>query len=269
MRILFLGEIVGRAGIHAVKSGLKELKELHKVDYVVANAEGATNGFGIGRNHAIQLQKLGINLLTTGEKTYYKIDMVEHISKNPYIIRPANYPQGNPGRGYKIAEINGIKVAFINLLGNAEFPRTHLSNPFIMINALLEKIHAETPIIFLQFHASTTAEKATMAYHINGRATAMIGTHSKVLTADPRILSGGTAMITDNGRCGSTLSVGGFEAKTEIAKFLSQVPNRSKESWTEIELQGVVVEVADEGKAISIMTVRKAVQAPTTIEQDL
>jgi len=262
IRILFLGEIVGRPGIHAVKNGLKALKEAQRIDYTVANGEGATNGFGIGKNHALQLQKLGINLITTGEKTYYKIDMVEHISKNPYIIRPANYPAGDPGRGYRFAEVNGQKIAFIDLLGNTDFPHTHLYNPYLAINTILEKVKEETPSIFLQFHASTTAEKATMAYHLNGKASGMIGTHTKVLTGDGRILSGGTAMVTDNGRCGSTQSVGGFDPAIEIRKFLTQIPSRSKECWDKLELQGVVVEIDGEGKALSIETVRYPVASP-------
>ena len=267
IRILFLGEIVGKAGIIAIKTGLKALKASHRIDYVVANGEGATYGFGLGANHAMLLQKMGVNVITTGEKTYYKIDMVEHIAKNSHILRPANYPSGNPGRGYRISEINGIKVAFVTLLGTAEFPRTHLANPYIAINALLEKLKPEAKLVFVQFHAATTAEKLTMAYHVEGRATAMIGTHTKVLTADARILPKGTAMITDNGRCGSTLSVGGFEPEGEIARHISQIPSRSQDSWAGIELQGVIVECNEDGKASAIETIRIPIATPPLEEQ--
>jgi metallophosphoesterase (TIGR00282 family) len=263
IRVLFLGEIVGRAGIHAVKTALKPLRESCRADFVVANAEGATNGFGLGRNHALQLQKLGIDLLTTGEKTYYKLDMVEHIGKNSRIIRPANYPVGNPGRPFKTVQIGENKAIFTVLLGTSDFPKTHLANPYQAIQSMLERFKEETPIIFLQFHASTTAEKQTMAFLLDGKATAMIGTHSKVLTADSRILPHGTAMISDNGRCGSTLSVGGFDPATELQRYVSQVPSRSRECWQGIELQGVVVEADGSGKAVSIETVRLAVDTPT------
>lgn len=262
IRILFLGEIVGRPGMYAVKQGLKTLRETHRVDYVVANGEGATGGFGIGKNHALQLQKNGIDLITTGEKTYFKIDMAEHIEKNARILRPANYPSGNPGRGYRFVDIGETKVAFITLLGNSDFPHTHLANPYIGVNLLLEKIRIQTPCICVQFHASTTAEKATMAYHLDGRATAMIGTHAKVLTADARILAGCTAMITDNGRCGSTMSVGGFDPQVEIERFLTQIPSRSNESWDALELQGVIVETDPSGKALAIETIRQPVETP-------
>jgi len=262
IRILFLGEIVGRPGIHALKGGLKPLKESREIDFVVANGEGATNGYGLGKNHALQILKLGIDLLMTGEKTYYKKDMVEYITKNPKIMRPANYPLGNPGRGYRIFDIKEKKVAFINLLGNADFPRTHLANPYHVANALIEKLKEETPLICLQFHATTTAEKQTMAYHIAGRTAAMIGTHTKVLTSDARILDGGTAIITDIGMCGSTESVGGFKSDIEIERFLTQVPSRAQESWGKIELQGVIVDIDDTGKATTIELLRQPVDSP-------
>jgi len=267
IRVLCLGEIVGRPGIHAVKSALKPLRESCRADFVLANGEGATNGFGIGRNHALQLQKLGIDLLTTGEKTYYKLDMVEHIVKNPRIIRPANYPAGNPGRSYKIVDINGQKAAFAVLLGNSDFPKTHLANPYLAVQALLERLKEEVSTIIIQFHASTTAEKQTMAFHLDGKVSAVIGTHTKVLTADAVILPGKTGAITDNGRCGSTMSVGGFDAENEIARYITQVPSRSKECWDAIELQGVLVEIDDYGKAVSIETVRRSVETPADFAQ--
>jgi metallophosphoesterase (TIGR00282 family) len=262
IRILFLGEIVGRPGIHALKGGLKPLKESHGIDFVVANGEGATNGYGLGKNHALQILKLGVGLLMTGEKTYYKKDMVEYIAKNPRIMRPANYPPGTPGRGYRIFEIKGQNVAFINLLGNANFPRTHLANPYHMANVLIDKLKEETPIICLQFHATTTAEKQTMAYHVKARSATMVGTHSKVLTSDARIIDGQTAIITDIGMCGSTAGVGGFKADTEIERFLTQVPSRAEESWGKIELQGVVIDVDDAGKATNIELIRNKVASP-------
>lgn len=259
IRILFLGEIVGRPGIHALKSGLKKFTESKRVDFVVANGEGTTNGFGIGKNHALQLLKIGVDLITTGEKTYFKKDMVEHIGTNSRILRPANYPAGNPGRGWRTCEINGMKVGFITLLGNSDFPRTHLSNPYIAAQALIEKLKGETQALCIQFHASTTAEKQTMAYHVDGKAAAMIGTHTKTLTSDARIFPLGTAMITDNGRCGSSISVGGFDATTEVERFLTQVPSRSKESWGTLELQGVIIEIDESGKAQDIETIRHVV----------
>lgn len=262
IRILFLGEIVGRPGIHALRYGLKGLKSERKIDFTVANAEGTTNGFGIGKNHAIQLLKMGIDLLTTGEKTYFKKDMVEHIGKNNRIVRPANYPAGNPGKGIRIVEIRGKKVGFFTLLGNSDFPRTHLANPYLAAQSIIEKLRSETDVLCLQFHASTTAEKQTMAYHVDGKVAAMVGTHTKVLTADAHILPHGTAMITDNGRCGSSCGVGGFEPQIELERFLTQVPSRSQEYWSKLELQGVIIEIDDAGKAQTIEAIRIPVEVP-------
>ncbi|MCB5231248.1 MAG: TIGR00282 family metallophosphoesterase [Sphaerochaetaceae bacterium] len=259
IRILFLGETVGRPGIEALKKALKDLKEEAKVDFVVANGEGATGGFGIGKNHALQLLNLGINVITTGEKTYYKKEMVEHIATNSRILRPANYPAKNPGRGFRVFKVGETRVAIITLLGNSDFPRTHLANPFIAVSSIIEKIKSDSDAIVVQFHASTTAEKQTMAAYLDGKVAAVIGTHSKILTADAKILEHKTAMITDNGRCGSALSVGGFESKTEIERFITQVPSRSLEVYDNLELQGVIVEIDEFGKAQNIETIRHPV----------
>ncbi len=262
IRILFLGEIVGKPGIQTVKAALKQLREDRNIDLVVANAEGTTNGFGIGRAHSMQLQKLGVDIITGGEKIFYKLDMVEHIAKNPTILRPANYPQGVPGRGMRYAQVGDKKVYVLNLLGNSDFPRTHLANPFNYVGSLVEKAREETPLIFVQFHAATTAEKNTMAFLLDGKATAMIGTHTKVLSADARIFPKGMAMVTDNGRCGSQMSVGGFDPETEINKLITQIPARSRECWDGLELQGVLVEASDDGTATSVEVIRIPVETP-------
>jgi calcineurin-like phosphoesterase len=137
-----------------------------------------------------------------------------------------------------------------------------VANPYLAIQALIEKLKPEVQAICLQFHASTTAEKQTMAHHVNGKISAMVGTHTKVLTSDARVLSGGTAMVTDNGHCGSTAGVGGFDAKIEIERFLTQIPSRSIESWENLELQGVLVEIDEAGKATGIETIRQSVATP-------
>lgn len=270
IRILSLGEIVGRPGIHTIKTALRKLRTDRSIDLVVANAEGATNGFGLGKNHAIQLQKLGIDIITGGEKIYFKTDMVDFIERNGSILRPANYPMGNPGRGIRYAKLPTtppVTVAVINLLGTTDFPRTHLSNPFSLVATMIEKAKEETPFIFVQFHASTTAEKNTMAFFLDGKASAMVGTHSKTLTADARIFPKGLAMITDNGRCGSSMSVGGFAPDREIEKLITQLPVRSMECWENLELQGVLLELDDNGRGISIETLRIPVEAPENLPE--
>lgn len=256
IRVLFLGEIVGRPGTTVIKKLLKDQIKTRNIDIVIANGEGVTNGFGIGKNHSIMIHKAGVDVITGGEKIYYKIDMVDFLDKNNFILRPFNYPANNPGKGIKYLNINEKKIAIINLLGNSDFPRTHLSNAFLVANSLVEKLQTEQDIILVQFHASTTAEKNTMAYMLNGKAAAVIGTHCKAITSDARILDKSTAYITDNGMVGSTQSVGGFDSKVEITKFLNGIPNRSKESWKRLQMQGVIVDIdEDTNMATNIETI--------------
>jgi len=279
IRVLSLGEIVGKPGVYSVKSGLKQLCRDYQVDFVIANGEGTTGGFGIGKNHSIYLKKLGIDVITAGEKTFYKKDMVGSIQKTSFMLRPANFPPAVPGRGWRIYDIDvsrqpggdaagtaamqkhTVRIGVINLLGQSDFSRTHLSNPFTFLPTLVEKIHETTPIIFLQFHAATTAEKQSMFFHADGNVSAVIGTHTKAITADARVFPKGTAVMTDNGRCGSMQSVGGLDPHIEIEKFLTQIPERSADAWGDLELQGAVITIDTEtGKASGIEAVRRPVE---------
>ena len=262
IRILFIGEIVGKSGVWVVKELLPKLRQEHSIDFVVADGEGATGGFGIGKNHAVYLHKLGIDAITTGECSYYKKDIVEHFNRAPYMIRPANYPPRNPGRGYMVFEKNGRKIAVMSLLGVAGFKKVHLKNPFSLLTKLLESITPETNAILLDFHAFTTAEKATMFAMADGKLSAVIGTHTKAITADNRVLAGGTAVITDAGRTGSLESVAGLDPEIEIRKLTSLIHEYSKEAWARLELQGVIIEIGDDGKATSIERVREACAPP-------
>ena len=253
MNVLFVGEIVGKPGITCAKN-LKDLREKHHVDFVIANAEGATGGFGLGKAHAIQLHKLGIDVLTGGEKIYFKLDMVD--------FRPANYPMGNPGRGVRIYPVGDKNLVVINLLGTSSFNRVHLNNPFGLVQSTVEKMRSEVkdPVFLVQFHASTSAEKQTMGYMLDGKVSAVIGTHTKVMSADARILPGGTAYITDNGRCGSQMSIGGFANDVELRKLLTSIPERSRENWNQLELQAVLVQIGEDGKATGIEPIRVPVE---------
>jgi len=253
IRVLFLGEIVGRPGTTVIKKMLKDVVKTQNIDLVIANGEGVTNGYGIGKNHSIMIHKAGVDIITGGEKMYYKLDMVDFLDKNNFILRPFNYPVTNPGKGIKYLTLKDKKIAIVNLLGNSDFPRTHLSNAFMIANTFIEKLTTEQDIILVQFHASTTAEKNTMGYLLNGKAAAVIGTHCKAITSDQRVLDKGTAYITDNGMVGSTLSVGGFKSETEIRKFTHAIPLRSEESWERLQMQGVIVEIDEESnKATNI-----------------
>jgi len=259
LRILYIAEIVGKAGVFTVKKTLAKAVRDLEADFVVGNADSATGGAGLGRQHCVYLRKLGLEVITTGECAYYKRDIVEHMPKAPYLLRPANYPYGNPGRGYRVftCERGGrqLKVAVVQLLGQAGFSRVHLANPYHAITDLARKLREETPIVLLDFHAATTAEKLTMSYHASGLVSAMIGSHTKAQTADARVVNG-TACITDAGRTGSLLSVGGFDPDTRIGEYLSGIPAWSRDGTLGLELQGCLVEVGEDGRAISIEAFR-------------
>jgi 2',3'-cyclic-nucleotide 2'-phosphodiesterase len=259
IRILYVAEIVGKAGVFTVKRLLPGAVRELAVDFVIGNADSATGGAGLGRQHCMYLRKLGLEAITTGECAYYKRDIVEQMPKAPYLLRPANYPYGNPGRGYKVFTANTpggpVKVGVVQLLGQAGFSRVHLANPYQAITDLARKLREETPIVILDFHAATTAEKLTMSYHAGGLVSAVIGSHTKAQTADAR-LTRGTAYITDAGRTGSLMSVGGHDPATRIGEYLSGIPAWAKDGSAGLELQGCLLEIGDDGRAVSIKALR-------------
>jgi metallophosphoesterase (TIGR00282 family) len=256
VRILYIGEIVGKAGIYCVKKALPELKEKHQINLVIANGEGATGGFGLGKNHSIQIHKLGVDVITTGEKAFFKKDMVPHIPGSPYLLRPANFPFTNPGRGWRTYTAGGLKIAVVVMLGQSGFQRVHLTNPHLMLPEITSKLKQDHDLVIVDFHASTTAEKYNLFYRMDGEVAAIFGSHTKAISADAKVLPHGTAIICDTGRTGSLFGVGGLDSKVEIAKFLTQVPERSQESWDRLELQGAIAEIGDDGRATDIFPIR-------------
>ena len=256
MKVLFIGEIVSKAGVFTVKKLLPGLKTEKKIDFVIANGNGVTGGFGMGKNHSLYLKKLGIDAITSGECVYYKKDMVGFIPKASFLLRPANYPPGSPGRGWSIYQVGDQKIGVINLLGQSGYQRVHLSNPFSYVPDLVKRLKEQTDNIIVNFHATTTAERQTLAYVVDGTVSAMIGTGTKALTADAGLMKKGTARITDAGRTGSLNSVGGLDPEIEIRKFLTQIPERSGDTWDRLELQGVLLDLDEKGRALSIETLR-------------
>lgn len=256
MRIIYIGEIVGKAGVFAIKKILPELKKEKNIDFVVANGDGVTGGYGLGRNHAGYLRKLGIDVLTTGDCCFYKKDLVQNFDKLPYVLRPINLSPYAPGLGSRTYLVGSEKIAVAVLLGQGSFDRLHGDNPFIKLPELLERLRRETPYVLLDFHAATTAEKRSLFAQADGLCSAVIGSHSRVLTADARIQPKGTATITDAGRTGSINSVGGTESQSRIQEYLSGISDWSRDAWEQIELQGLIVEIAPNGKAIMIESLR-------------
>ncbi|MCX7023752.1 MAG: TIGR00282 family metallophosphoesterase [Spirochaetes bacterium] len=270
MRILYIGEIVGRAGVFALKKMLPAIKRDYRVDFTIGCADGVTGGAGVGKAHSVYLRKVGLEVATTGDCAFYKKDIVEQFPKAPWMLRPANYPQGVPGRGFRVFAVpppQGQKagsgaVAVIQLLGQSGFTRVHLANPFLALQDIIERVRRDLrdlgrKAVVLDFHAATTAEKRTMFAYADGLVSAVIGSHCRTLTADAAVSAKGTASITDAGRTGSLMSVGGMDAAARIREYLTGVPEWARDAVEGIELQGCLVETDDDGHAVSIETIRK------------
>ncbi len=262
MKVLYVAELVGKAGIFALKKALPELKNRYPWDFLVVCADGATGGNGLGFSHAAYIHKLGANVITIGERCFYKKDLVENIEKSPYVLRPENLNAEAPGLGAKFFTAgSGEKIAVAVLLGQNCFYRIHANNPFTALPALLEKLKKVTPYIIVDFHAQATAEKKTLFFAADGLCSAVIGSHTRVQTADETILAKGTAVITDSGRTGSRQSVGGCETSSRIKEYLTGIPDWTRDAWDAPELQGVYIDIGKDGKALSIERVRVPVQA--------
>jgi metallophosphoesterase (TIGR00282 family) len=256
MKILYVAELVGKAGLYAFKKGMAELKKNESFDFVIACADGVTGGNGLGRNHAAYIRKLGANVLTTGECCFYKKDLTENIGKIPYVLRPENLNAGAPGVGARVYKAGNEKVAVTVLLGQSGFGKLHGDNPFSLLPSLLERLRQETPYVIVDFHAGATGEKKTLFAIADGRCSAVIGSHTRVQTADEAVLPGGTAVISDAGRTGSAESVGGVEIEGRIKEYLSGIPDWTKEAAERPELQGVLIDLDKNGRALSVRRIR-------------
>lgn len=262
VKVLYLGSIVSKAGIYALKQGLSLLKEREKVDFVIAGANYVTSGHGLGFNHAMYLRKLGVDILTLGDLAFFHKDLFEKASQAYNILRPANYPSAVPGFGWCIHKKSGISIGVISLLGQSGYSRIHLESPFKEIEKILFKLkEKDVSLIFVDFYAMTTAERKTFFYHVQGSVTSLFSSQTRILTADAQIKNG-TAYITGAGRTGSQFSVGGFDPLTEITRFkMAQFP-RTMDSWENIELQGILIKAdANSGQSESIEIVRLPVKA--------
>jgi len=224
LRVLFIGDIVGKPGRSAVKTILSGLIEKLKIDFIIANGENAAGGFGITEKVAKELFQQRINVITTGNHIWDKKDDISYIAKDPCILRPFNYPPGVPGQGSIIYNLNGLNIGIINLIGRVFM--APVDCPFRMGLAEVERISETTRIIIIDFHAEATSEKIALGYYLDGKVSAVIGTHTHVQTADERILPKGTAYITDVGMTGPLDSIIGIEVPQIIERFLYQMPKK-------------------------------------------
>lgn len=251
MRILMIGDIVGRPGRNAVKEQLQTIRQELNLDMIVANGENAAGGNGITPEIAKELFGCGIDVMTMGNHVWDKKDIIPYIEKDNRILRPANYPPGTPGKGVGIFNIKGTNVAVMNLSGRVYLPA--MDCPFRLADQLIKEIAGQAKIILVDFHAEATSEKIAMGWYLDGRVSAVVGTHTHVQTADERVLPDGTAYITDLGMTGPLDSVLGVKTELIIQKFLTQMPVRFEVADGPYQFNAVIVEVEeDTGRAISI-----------------
>lgn len=252
MKLLFIGDIYASPGRRIVAQYLNEIVSREKIALVIANAENSAGGFGITPSIAEELFSLGVDALTTGNHIWDKKEVYEYFPREPRLLRPANYPEELPGKGLYIAKArNGVAVAVMNLQGRTYMPATDC--PFHKIDRMLKEIPDEVKVRFVDFHAEVTSEKVSMGWHLNGRVSAIVGTHTHIPTADERILSGGTAYQTDVGMTGAYDSVIGAEKQLAMKRFLTGTPVRLETAKGDVELHATIVSVDEAtGRATAI-----------------
>ncbi len=256
MNILVIGDIVGKPGRLVISRHLRSLRKQYKIDFVIANGENTAGGFGLTSSTARELLDEGVNMITSGNHIFAQKEIIPFLDTDMPVIRPLNYPPGVPGRGYRISG----KVLVVNLIG-----RTFMSNyddPFRAMDKLLHDLKDKPKIIIVDFHAEATSEKVALGRYLDGRVTAVLGTHTHVGTIDTQILKGGTAYVTDIGMTGPTDSIIGDDADAVLQRFLTQMPHHLTVGKGKPELNAVIVE-ADEstGKAISIQRIQREADA--------
>ncbi|HJV65546.1 MAG TPA: TIGR00282 family metallophosphoesterase [Geomonas sp.] len=252
VKLLFIGDIIGKPGRDALSRELHRIVDRHYVDLVIANGENAAGGFGLTAETAQELFKCGVHMITSGNHIWDKKDSLEYIKREERILRPANYPEGTPGRGSAIASTpGGVKVGILNIEGRVFM--NNLDCPFRCADREIARLKEETPVVFVDFHAEATSEKASLGWYLDGRVSAVVGTHTHVQTADERVLNAGTAYITDAGMTGAFDSVIGVKKEEAIYKFVTQRPAKFEIAKKDIRINGVVIEVDEKtGLALGI-----------------
>ena len=256
MKILFIGDIVGKAGRKAIEGVLEEVAAEHEVDFIIANGENAAGGMGLTPSIALEILGGGVDVITSGNHIWAKKEVIPFLEEENRVLRPANYPAGVPGRGAGIFRTgNGEKIGVLNLEGRVFMK--NLDCPFRVGEKEIERLRQETDILVIDFHAEATSEKVAMGWFMSGKVSAVLGTHTHIQTGDEKILDGGTAYITDAGMTGPLDSVIGIRKEVALERLLTQIPWKFDVATEDIELQGVVVEVdAKTGRAKHIQRIR-------------
>ena len=260
MNILMVGDVYGEPGRAAIQKLLPRLRQEHEIDFAVVNVENAAGGFGITPPMARQVLEQGADVMTSGNHIWDKKEIVEYITKENLLLRPANFPAGTPGVGYVTVKAGPHRVAVLNLMGRVFM--SAIDCPFRKADEVLPQLHKETPIVLVDMHCEATSESLAMGWYLDGRVSAVVGTHRHVQTADERVLPGGTAYITDLGLTGPTDGVIGVDRDLIIQRFVSQMPVRFETAKGPAALHGAIIVVDPEtGRASDIRRLRVPVPA--------
>ena len=243
MKILAVGDLIGSAGVRKLKNTLPKLREQEKIDFVIVNGENSAGGMGITEKNFHDILAEKVDVITMGNHTWGKKDIFKFID-HPKLIRPANYTKGIVGKGYNIYTCKDKKIAVINLIGRVDM-NVLSDNPFVIAKELVEKLQNQVDIIIIDFHAEATAEKIALGYYLDGKVTAIYGTHTHVQTADETILENGTGYITDIGMTGPKKSVIGMDVSASIKRFETTLPERYRIASGECIFNGVIFEIDD------------------------
>lgn len=262
LRILFLGDVFGEPGRKAVVDMLPKLRERLNIDFIIVNGENSAGGRGITPKIAIALMRAGAAVITTGDHIWDQSEIVEYLATEPRLLRPLNWPEGTPGQGSVVLETDKGKVAVVNAQGRT-FTQPPLENPFLALDREIAVIREQTPVIFVDFHAEATSEKVAVGWHLDGRVSAVIGTHTHVQTSDERILPNGTAFLCDSGMCGPLDSVIGSKVEPVLHRFKTGLPVKFAVAHGPVRICGAWVEVdVATGKALQIERVNELWREP-------
>ena len=266
MRLLFIGDIVGKPGRDVLRRGLKPLIDHYGVEFVIANVENAAAGFGITKDIGDSILEWGVEVMTSGNHIWDKKEVLDYIPTEPRLLRPANYPAGVPGRGSYVAQTgDGRAVGVINAMGRVFM--LSIDDPFQIVLREIEAMRAKTKIIVVDFHAEATSEKIAMGWHLDGKVTLVVGTHTHVQTADERILPNGTAYLTDAGMTGPHDSIIGMEREPALARFLNGMPSRFEPATGNPRLNGIIVDADDKtGRALAVRRISYSEQELTQLK---
>jgi metallophosphoesterase (TIGR00282 family) len=250
VKLLFVGDVVGAPGRRTLAALLPELRRRHEPDWVIVNGENASGGIGLNARNAQELLDLGVDAITLGNHAFRHRDIYPVLDSDAPIIRPANYPKGDPGRGSLVLERDGARLGVVNMSGTVFVEAAR--SPFAEIDAALAELRGKTDHVLVDFHAEATSEKVAMGWHLDGRVTVCVGTHTHVPTADARVLPGGTAYITDVGMTGARGGVIGADREHALRRFLTQTPVKLDTASEDPWLMGVLVEAGEDGRAEQI-----------------